>query len=130
MVNKIIFSFAFVLFLFSCGSKGPIELNNGEKWKINAEMMPPLTASKKLLSEYAANDKKDYKTLAENLKENNKLLISSCTMNGKSHDELHKWLHPYMGLVEDLSNADNETQANEVVLKIEESFKTFNQHFQ
>lgn len=131
MINKIILSLAFILFLFSCGGPtGPIESNNGEKWKINAEMMPPLAASNKLLSEYAANDKKDYKALAKNLKENNKALISSCTMNGKSHDELHKWLHPYMGLVEELSDADDKNKAKEVVSKIEESFKTFNQYFQ
>ena len=132
MYYKITFPIVLLLFLFSCGSSptGPIELNQGEKWKVNAEMMPPLAASEKLLSEYAANDEKDYKMLAKNLKENNKALISSCTMDGKSHEELHKWLHPYMGMVEELSDASDESKANEVVLKIEQSFKIFNQYFQ
>lgn len=121
----------FGLFVFSCGGPtGPIELNNGEKWKVNAEMMPPLNASQKLVSDFPSNNKKNYKALAEQLKENNKLLISSCTMNGKSHDELHKWLHPYMSLLDELENSEKENEANHVFEKIEKSFETFNQNFQ
>ena len=133
MYYKTIYFLVFVLFLFSCGNnapKGKMELNNGEKWKVNAEMMPPIKASEKLIAEFANNDEKDYKALAQELKANNELLISSCTMKGKSHDELHKWLHPYMALVDNLENAGNEKDANEVLLKIEQSFKTFNQYFQ
>lgn len=132
MYPKIIFSLVIIFFLSSCGNRStsPIELNNGEKWKVNTEMMPPLKASEKLITEFVTTHKKDYKSLAENLKINNELLISSCTMKGKSHEELHKWLHPYMGLIEELSNADDESNANEIVLKIQTSFKTFNQHFQ
>ncbi|GJM36399.1 MAG: hypothetical protein DHS20C18_54000 [Saprospiraceae bacterium] len=133
MYLKIIFPFVLLLFLFGCGKNAKdeaLELNNGEKWKMNAEMMPPLEASGKLISAFAANDKKDYKSLAEKLKENNQLLISSCTMKGKSHDELHKWLYPYMALIDKLENAGDEKEANEVFLKIEQSFETFNQYFQ
>lgn len=132
MYTKLIFSFVIVLFLSSCGNSptGPIELNNGEKWKVNAEMMPPLNASKKLISDFSVNEEKDYKALAEKLKVNNKSLISSCTMDGKSHDELHKWLHPYMGLLNELEDADNEEEASQIFTKIEQSFKTFNQSFE
>ena len=133
MYHKIIFSLVLALFISGCGNnsdKGEIELNNGAKWKINAEMMPPLEASKKLIAEFAAHDEKDYKALAEKLKENNKLLISSCTMKGESHDELHKWLHPYMALIEELEDAENDNEANQVFKRIEQSFETFNQFFQ
>ena len=128
---SLIFSLVFLFFLSSCGNdNSPLGLNNGEKWKINAEMMPPLKASEKLLSDFNANEIKDYKALAKSLKENNTILISSCTMSGKSHDELHKWLHPYMGLVEELSDVDDEKAAKIVVSKIEASFKIFDQYFQ
>jgi len=133
MYYKTVFSLAIVFLLFSCqntSDTASIELNNGEKWQVNAEMMPPIEASTKLISVFATNDNKDYKGLAEKLKENNKLLISSCTMDGKSHDELHKWLHPYMILVDELENAADESVGNEVFLKIEQSFETFNQYFQ
>ena len=132
MYSKLIASFACALLLFSCGNRpsGPIELNDGEKWHINAEMMPSLNASTKLVSTFSTNDNKDYKALAKQLKENNKILISSCTMSGKSHDELHKWLHPYMGLLTELEDADSKQEANLIFIKIEQSFNTFNQNFQ
>lgn len=132
MYPKLIFPFVIILFLFSCENSqtGQIELNNGERWKVNAEMMPPLHASQKLVSEFSVSDRKDYQALSEQLKENNTSLISSCTMEGKSHDELHKWLHPYIGLLDELANAENEKEANQVFVKIEQSFNTFNQHFQ
>ncbi|MBK8501129.1 MAG: hypothetical protein IPL46_02405 [Saprospiraceae bacterium] len=133
MYHKTIFSIAFSLFLVSCGSdvnQSDIRLNNGEKWEINVEMMPPLEASEKLISDFTLRDEKDYQVLSEKLKENNNLLISSCTMKGKSHDELHKWLHPYIGLLEELANAKNESQADQVFLKIEQSFETLNLYFQ
>lgn len=124
--------FAFGLLVFSCGNppSGPIELNNGEKWKINAEMMPPLNASQKLVSEFSLEKEKNFQALAEQLKANNKLLISSCTMSGKSHDELHKWLHPYMSLLDEFESSENENEAKLVFEKIEKSFETFNQNFQ
>ena len=133
MYHKIIFSLLLTLFFSSCGNNSKevgLVLDNGLKWKVNVEMMPPLEASKELISEFGTNDKKDYKVLAGKLKENNKMLISSCTMKGKSHDELHKWLHPYMALVDELENTDDINEANQVFLKIEQSFETFNQYFQ
>ena len=133
MHQKIIFSLVLASLFFSCRNNTKdtrIILNNGMKWKINTEMMPPLEVSKKLISEFVANDEKDFYALADKLKENNKLLISSCTMKGKSHDELHKWLHPYMTLVDDLENAENESEANQVFKRIEQSFIIFNQYFE
>ena len=50
-------------------------------------------------------------------------------MKGKSHDKSHKWLHPYLALVDELANARDESEANQVFLKIEQSFETFNQYF-
>jgi len=132
MYFKSMFSLVIILLLFSCGNapQGPIELDNGQKWKVNAEMMPPLEASQQLISTFATSDKKDYKVLAAQLKANNQSLIESCTMSGKSHDELHKWLHPYMALVNDLGDAKDEKEASQTFEKIEQSFKTFNQYFQ
>ena len=133
MHPKIILPSLLILFFFSCSNnskKGEIELNNGEKWKINAEMIPPLEASEKLISDFAAGDKEDYRSLVVQLKENNQLLISSCTMKGKSHDELHKWLHPYMVLLDELENVETDNESIELFEKIEQSFETFNQYFQ
>jgi uncharacterized lipoprotein NlpE involved in copper resistance len=65
-----------------------IELNNGQKWKVNAEMIPYVQDAEKALNDY---DIENYAALATQLTEENQSLINSCTMDGKSHEELHKW---------------------------------------
>ena len=73
---------------------------------------------------------KDYKSLAEKLQSNIDLLTSNCTMKGKAHDELHKWLLPYIDLVKELSEAKDETEEAKHFENIQTSFTTFNQYFQ
>lgn len=107
-----------------------IELNNGEKWLVNAEMKPYIQDGEQLLRAYKDSHSEDYKTLAEALKEKNSELIKSCTMKGKSHEELHKWLHPHLELVADLGKAENQQQASDLVNHLQASFELFHQYFQ
>ncbi len=107
-----------------------IELNNGEKWKVNPEMMVHVRASEGLVDSYVNAPKKDYEALAKELNTTVGLLTKSCTMQGKSHDELHKWLHPYMGLIKDLGNAKSDEEADQIVTTIQASFVIFNQYFE
>ncbi len=58
------------------------------------------------------------------------LLTSNCTMKGKAHDELHKWLLPYIDMVKELSEAKDETEASKLFENIQISFTTFNKYFQ
>jgi hypothetical protein len=105
-----------------------LELNNGEKWQVNSEMMPHIKASENLLSVYSR--KADYKVLATAFKENNNKLISSCTMKGKPHDELHKWLLPQLELVTQLEESQSKEEAEKHVREMQQSFKTFNAYFE
>ena len=84
----------------------------------------------KLIQDFNSNESNDYKALAENLKEQNDSLIRSCTMKGKSHEELHKWLHPHLGLVKELSDAAHSDEAGEVVSRLEESYHTYQMYFE
>lgn len=107
-----------------------IELNNGKKWKVNPEMMLHVRNSEGLVDSYINAPKKDHEALAKELNTTVGLLTKSCTMQGKSHDELHKWLHPYMGLIKDLGNAQNPEEADQIVTTIQASFVVFNQYFE
>jgi hypothetical protein len=111
-------------------SPATIELNNGAKWIVNEEMKPFLTESESILNTYIANGSTDFKTLAKELADKNSGLIKSCTMDGKSHDELHKWLHPHMALIESLQDAESDVAANKIISELKSSFETYNQHFQ
>jgi len=106
-----------------------IELNNGEKWLVNEEMKPFVLKGEELVNEYIQANKTDYKELAVQLKDKNSQLIKSCTMDGKSHDELHKWLHPHLELVKELENETDATKANEIVSKIQHSYQEYYQFF-
>ena len=141
------------LFLFSCGNTSNeksneqtetaiheehqhdeeseiIELNNGEKWKVAANMITHIRNMENDVISFAKVEQKDYKSLSEKLQSNIDLLTSNCTMKGKAHDELHKWLLPYIDLVKELSEAKDETEASKHFENIQTSFTAFNQYFQ
>ncbi len=110
-------------------SDGNIELNNGEKWTVNEEMKPYISNSEELMNDYIENQKNDHVALAGSLEEQNNLLIKSCTMEGKSHDELHKWLHPHLELVAALKNTSDENEANLLISRLEQSFDVYHRYF-
>lgn len=136
------------LFLFSCGNdvkteetdvKEPqeehvhdsesIELDKGEKWVVVDEMMGYIKTMENHVNQFESLEEQDYYLLAKKLEDNLNLLTSNCTMTGQAHDELHKWLLPYIDMVGELANA--ETKEDEVVAykAIQASFKTFNTYF-
>lgn len=121
-------------FMVSCNNSSSdnheqvaIELNNGQKWNVNEEMSPYILAGEQVFKEYTGED---YDALADKLETQNKKLIKSCTMDGKAHDELHKWLHPHMQLIESLEDAETVAQANTIIEQLKESFKTYHIYFQ
>ena len=153
-MNKLILTFAVgSLLLYSCGNSSneklnnqtevaqhndhhhddeseAIELNNGEKWQVNANMITHIRNMENDVVSYAKVEQKDYKSLSEKLQASIDLLTSNCTMTGQAHDELHKWLLPYMDLVEELSEAEDKIEAEKQFQEIQTSITTFNHYFQ
>ena len=106
-----------------------IALNNGEKWVVNEEMKPFVLKSEAILDAYVKNNGTDYKKLAQDIKDQNDLLIKSCTMEGPSHDELHKWLHPHLELVGKLAETEDAAKAKEMVAELQTSYQMYHQYF-
>ena len=106
-----------------------IEFNNGEKWKVDANMIMHIRNMENDIITFSNVKSKDYKSLSEKLQSNIDLLTSNCTMKGKAHDELHKWLLPYIDVVKELSEVKNENDALKQFKNIQTSFTTFNQYF-
>jgi hypothetical protein len=107
-----------------------IVLNNGEKWKVDEGMLVHIRNMENDISAIANSEEKDYKLLAKKLQHHIDLLTSNCTMKGQAHDELHKWLLPYIDLVNVFSETKNKQELQEQFKKIQSSFLTFNQYFQ
>ena len=133
-----------VLLLFSCNTKSKeektteikteehqhsesetIQLNNGEKWKVDDNMMLHIRNMEKDVVHFDQEKSTNYSLLANKLKTNIDILTSNCTMKGQAHDELHKWLVPYIELVDSFSEEKSANQFTE----IQNSFLTFNQYF-
>jgi|SRR5690606_16952603 len=110
-------------------SPDAIELVNGEKWTVNEEMKPFVMKGEELVNDYIQNNQSDYKVLAVQLKDQNTQLIRSCTMTGKSHDELHKWLHPHLEIVKTLESETDEAKANQIVLSLQKSYQDYHHYF-
>lgn len=106
-----------------------IELNNGEKWTVNEEMKPFVLEGSDSVNSFIQENQSDYKTLAEMLTNQNSQLIQSCTMDGKSHDELHKWLHPHLEMTKELAEETNSEEAKQLILGLQESYKKYHKYF-
>ena len=133
--NIMLIALLIALLVTSCGNSHKshnqeavhIELNNGQKWKVNLEMTPYILEAEQILLQYNEND---YDALAEQLKNKNNRLIKSCTMDGKSHEELHKWLHPHIQLIDALEDAENKEEADKIISELKVSFQTYHNYFQ
>lgn len=107
-----------------------IVLDNGAKWKVNDEMMIHIRTMEKDVDAFAGSPQKDFNSLTGNLQKNIDLLTSSCTMKGKSHEELHKWLLPHIKVVTALSEAKDDAEKAKQFENIQTSLATFNQYFE
>lgn len=132
-LRKLILASMGIILIVACSSnhqQTDINLNNGEKWKVNAEMKPYIEKGNELLTEFISKNDKDYHKLAEDLKAQNNSLIQSCTMKGESHDELHKWLYPHIEIIEELLNAKSTAEAEKIIIQLEKSFNTYQKYFE
>lgn len=109
-----------------------IELNNGAKWKVVSEMMAHIRNMESDINRFSETkhtELKDFTQLGTNLQKNIDLLTSNCTMDGKAHDELHKWLLPYIEMVDKLNKSKNNDEALHTFEEIKASNKLFNIYF-
>lgn len=145
-INLILATFC-VAMMMSCGKKesvtetlteqqeqsiklDEIELNNGQRWLVNDEMKPFIKASENLFVDYINSQDTNHKKLAQDLKTNADALLKSCTMEGKAHDELHKWLHPYLEKIKQLQTAEMADEVANAISEIKTSFGIYHQNFQ
>ena len=106
-----------------------IELVNNEKWEVNKEMMVHIKDMESNIEAVSNQSSPNYEELGSKLDENIGLLTSNCTMTGKAHDELHKWLLPFIDLVKDLNAADSKEDQKQSFEAIKESMNEFNTYF-
>lgn len=107
-----------------------IVLNNGVKWVVDSNMMVHLRQMESDVANFKGSGQEDYQALAETLSNTIDTLTSNCTMKGQAHDELHKWLLPYIDLVDSLYEAETVAESQAGYAEIKSAFVIFNEYFQ
>lgn len=107
-----------------------IELNEGQKWIVDDSMMVHIRNMETDVNKFSGKTVDDYQLLATSLQDNIDRLTSNCTMTGKAHDELHKWLLPYIDTVDEFAAQTEQTAYASQLELIKISFTTFNQYFE
>lgn len=106
-----------------------IELTDNEKWEVNKKMMVHIKNMESDIEAASSQSSPNYEELGSKLDENIGLLTSNCTMMGKAHDELHKWLLPFIDLVKELNAADSKEKQQQSFEAVQESMNEFNTYF-
>lgn len=107
-----------------------LELNKGQKWVVTFEMKPYIMESESLIEEFIINKSIDYKELVSQLRDRKSDLVTNCNMQCRGHDELHKWLVPYIYLIEELDDSNDSEKSKKIVLELKRAFEVYHQYFQ
>ena len=106
-----------------------ISFDNGQKWSVHENMMVHIQQMVTDVEATAAQGTKDYQALGKKLLANIDLLTSDCTMKGQAHEELHKWLLPFIALANDLENRKSPQSQDAWFKDVQESMREFDRYF-
>lgn len=105
---------------------GKVSLNNGVKWKANAETMKGISNMQQFVNNYLANiSTANPDTLRVKLEKEFSSILEKCTMTGEAHQQLHYYLIPLkkkISLIKKLTNLEN---AKDIQLYLSEFEKYF-----
>lgn len=107
-----------------------LELNDGKKWVVDKPMMAHLRNLEQAVVEFDRTPGKNHALLASEIQEHLGRLVTHCTMEGKAHDELHKWLMPFLGLSADYSKAAELQVQRQKLQEIRHALRVFNEYFE
>lgn len=107
-----------------------IQLNDGNKWQANMETNEGVLQMQNALKTHPTDTIDDYHKLAEQLNETKNYVVKKCTMTGKSHDNLHIWLHPLIEKIDALLKTETVAEAAIIKHSIEENINGYYNYFQ
>lgn len=106
-----------------------LRLNGSEKWTIDEEMRTYIDSINYTLDDFSGNDSAAYTQLSTHLARQTKAVISNCTMQGEAHDELHKWLLPFIDLRKTLPLAAGNEAKEKKISELRAEMNIFHTYF-
>lgn len=105
---------------------GKVQLDNGKKWKANAETITGISNMSSLVQNGIAGKIEAVK-LYDSLQAEFKTIFDKCTMTGESHNQLHNYLIPIKGQLEKLKAGKT---YEEILKEMQEYLLTFKNYFE
>lgn len=106
-----------------------LRLNNGVKWNMDQHTR---IMSKKMESTFYDADHSSQaglNSLGLKLKTQSEELITGCTMQGKSHDQLHIFLTDHLPTISALIEAEDYATAKVAAVQLKGQFETYKKYF-
>ena len=107
-----------------------IELINGKKWKVDEGMMITIKLIANEVQSFNGQTVEEYKEYAISLSNLISELTSNCTMKGQGHDELHKWLVPFIHLTKDLKKVESIADLSKIDGELKSEIVIFGNYFE
>ncbi|MFK5878740.1 MAG: hypothetical protein QM478_04500 [Flavobacteriaceae bacterium] len=102
-------------------SVSSVKLNDGEKWMANIETTEGIQKMQFIMNSFSDKESiNEYKLLKEKLEVEFTNIFTLCTMKGESHNQLHNYLKPLIGIFEGLESGELKT--------CKENFSILNNH--
>ncbi len=98
-----------------------VQLNDGKKWEANIETTEGIKKMQQIMASFSKKESPSaYTSLKESLEFEFTAIFEKCTMKGESHNQLHNYLKPMLGLFDGLESTNLDT--------CKESYQTMNKH--
>lgn len=104
-------------------------LIDGEKWIIDEGMRVSIDSIELRMEAFNGVTLSDYEALSGDLAHHTKSVISNCTMKGQAHDELHKWLIPFIDLRKELIGITAVEDGVIIATELNNELNIFNTYF-
>ncbi|WP_051303426.1 hypothetical protein [Psychromonas aquimarina] len=114
------------------GVEAPVDglrLNNGEQWNMDVHTRTISQKMKKTFLDTDHSTQENLNALGVKLQKQVNELIVGCTMNGKSHDQLHIFLNSQIPTINALALADNYNSARALEIQLKGQFETYQKYF-
>lgn len=139
---KIATFFLLILLLSSCSNnenttaqileKAPhdLVLDNDAKWEVVPDMMKTIQLFATSIVEFDGTTIEEHQALSKQIEDNLNTLTSNCTMTGQAHDELHKWLLPFLDTSREFADATKLSEMENSVISLKNEIHIFQQYFE
>ena len=108
-----------------------LELDDGKRWPVHEHMNETIVNMAKLLQNSPPiTSTNDVQALASALQKEMGILVSSCTMSGAAHDQLHIFLTTLFPEVEKLEELQDVKELEETRIALKVLFQVYGEYFE